>query len=90
MILEALGKPKTLIRHVSDRPGHDRRYAVECRRLRELGWEPVVPFAQGLRETVRWYREHESWWRSIKSGEFKRYYEEQYRRRLEEGTACGS
>jgi len=58
--------------------------------LRELGWKPVVSFADGLHETVRWYQEHESWWRPIKSGEFKRYYEEQYRRRLEEGTACGS
>ncbi len=90
MILDFLGQPKSLLRFVSDRPGHDRRYAVDCSRLRELGWNPVVPFADGLRETVRWYQSHESWWRPIKSGEFKRYYEEQYRRRLEEGAACGS
>lgn len=90
MILDSLGQPKSLLRYVSDRPGHDRRYAVDCSRLRKLGWKPVVAFADGLRETVRWYQEHESWWRPIKSGEFKRYYEEQYRRRLEEGTACGS
>lgn len=89
-ILGCLGKSKDLLRFVADRPGHDRRYAVDCSRLRRLGWIPQVPFEEGLRATVRWYQEHESWWRPIKSGEFRQYYEEQYRRRLEEGTACES
>jgi dTDP-glucose 4,6-dehydratase len=85
-----LGKPKNLIRLVQDRPGHDRRYAVDCRKLNRLGWKPAVPFEQGLKDTVDWYRTHEPWWRPIKSGEFRQYYEQQYRRRLEQGTACGS
>jgi dTDP-glucose 4,6-dehydratase len=90
LILSYLGKPKSLIRLVTDRPGHDRRYAVDCSRLRHLGWRPIIPFEEGLRATVRWYREQESWWRPIKSGEFRQYYEEQYRRRLDEGATCGS
>lgn len=88
-ILAYLGKPKNLIRLVTDRPGHDRRYAVDCSRLRRIGWRPTVPFEEGLQATVRWYQEHESWWRPIKSGEFRQYYEAQYRRRLDEGAACG-
>ena len=81
-ILRHLGKPASLIRHVQDRPGHDRRYSVDCRRLRALGWKPEVPFEDGLRATVDWYRSHESWWRKIKSGEFKAYYEQAYGQRL--------
>ena len=89
-LLAYLGKPKSLIRLVQDRPGHDRRYAVDCRKLCQLGWQPTVPFDVGLKGTVEWYRGNESWWRPIKSGEFRHYYEEQYRRRLEQGTTCGS
>lgn len=89
-ILSCLGKPKTLLRFVTDRPGHDRRYAVDCTKLHRLGWQPRVPFEEGLEKTVRWYRQHEAWWRPIKSGEFRQYYEEQYRRRLDEGATCGS
>jgi dTDP-glucose 4,6-dehydratase len=89
-ILDLLGKSRALLRFVTDRPGHDRRYAVDCGRLRRLGWSPAVSFDDGLEATVRWYQDHESWWRSIKSGEFRRYYEEQYRRRLEESSPCGS
>ena len=81
-ILSYLGKPTSLIRLVTDRPGHDRRYAVDCGRLRRLGWRPTVPFEEGLRATVRWYQEHESWWRPIKSGEFRAYYEQLYGQRL--------
>lgn len=81
-ILSHLGKPKSLLRFVTDRPGHDRRYAVDCSKLQRLGWRPVVPFEEGLRATVRWYQEHESWWRPIKSGEFRAYYEELYGKRL--------
>lgn len=82
LILQHLGKPASLIRYVEDRPGHDRRYSVDCRRLRALGWEPTVPFDEGLQATVDWYRAHESWWRTIKSGEFKAYYEQAYGQRL--------
>lgn len=89
-MLVCLGKPKSLIRFVQDRPGHDRRYAVDCRKLHRLGWQPAVPFEQGLKDTIEWYRTNEAWWRPIKSGEFRQYYEEQYRRRLEQGSACGS
>jgi len=89
-ILEWLGKPRSLIRHVQDRPGHDRRYGVDCSRLRGLGWNPEVPFEQGLRSTVEWYRNNEAWWRKIKSGEFRMYYEQMYRQRLQEGTPCAS
>jgi len=89
-MLTYLGKPKSLLRFVQDRPGHDRRYAVDCGKLRRIGWQPAIPFEQGLKATVEWYRENESWWRTIKSGEFRQYYEEQYRRRLEQGTRCES
>src|SRR5438093_1470305 len=58
-LLDAVGKPRSLIRYVKDRPGHDRRYAIDCGKSeRELGWQPRVPFDQGLRDTVQWYREH--------------------------------
>ncbi len=84
MILKHLGKPMELIRFVEDRPGHDRRYAVDWSRLRLLGWSPRVRFEEGLYATVDWYRTHEPWWRKIKAGEFRAYYEEVYRKRLEE------
>jgi dTDP-glucose 4,6-dehydratase len=89
-IVAALGKSRSLIRFVQDRPGHDRRYSIDCSRLRTLGWSPEVPFEEGLKQTVEWYRTHEQWWRKIKTGEFKEYYRQQYGRRLEKGTACGS
>ena len=83
-ILKNLGKPRSLIRFVQDRPGHDRRYAVDCSRLRTLGWTPTVSFEEGLRATVDWYRGHEGWWRRIKSGEFRTYYQQMYGKRLEQ------
>ncbi len=89
MILKQLGKPMSLIRYVQDRPGHDRRYAVDCSRLHALGWTPVVPFEQGLRTTVDWYRNNEAWWRKIRSGEFRAYYEQMYRKRLEDADRAG-
>ena len=89
-ILAHLKKPKALIRFVEDRPGHDRRYAVDCSRVRTLGWGPTVSFDEGLRATVDWYRAHASWWRKIKSGEFRAYYEQMYRQRLNSGTPCAS
>jgi dTDP-glucose 4,6-dehydratase len=83
-ILSYLGKPKSLLRSVVDRPGHDRRYAVDGGKLHRLGWRPVVPFEEGLHATIQWYREHESWWRPIKSGEFRQYYEQLYGTRLKQ------
>ena len=82
IILRLLGKPGTLIRHVEDRPGHDRRYAVDSSRLTRLtGWRPSISFEHGIRQTVEWYRTHEPWWRAIKEGEFRAYYERTYSRR---------
>ena len=83
-VLRLLGKPASLIRPVEDRVGHDRRYSLDAGKLRRLGWAPRVPFGRGLEATVRWYVEHEAWWRPIKDhdGEFRRYYEEQYGERL--------
>ena len=77
-ILELLGKRRELIRFVADRPGHDRRYAIDCGKLRALGWRPATPFATGLKRTVSWYRDNPDWWRKIKSGEWREYYERQY------------
>ena len=79
-ILELLGKPASLISHVTDRPGHDRRYSLDTARLRHLGWRPQMPFDQGLAETVAWYRHNEWWWRPIKEEDpaFRAYYADQY------------
>ena len=78
LILGALGKPDSLIKYVSDRPGHDRRYSIACEKVRGLGWTPETPFAAGLETTVAWYRDNPAWWRRIKSGEWRAYYERQY------------
>ncbi|HEX9818563.1 MAG TPA: dTDP-glucose 4,6-dehydratase [Methylomirabilota bacterium] len=80
-ILRLLDKPESLIQPVADRPGHDRRYALDSAKVAQLGWAPRRPFASALETTVRWYREHEAWWRPLKSGEFRVYYERQYGRR---------
>jgi dTDP-glucose 4,6-dehydratase len=78
-ILRALGKDESMIRRVKDRPAHDRRYAIDAGKIStQLGWSPRIGFEQGLRDTVRWYVENERWWRSIKSGEYRLYYERQY------------
>jgi dTDP-glucose 4,6-dehydratase len=79
-ILALLGKPETLIRRVADRPGHDRRYSLGCERLRGLGWSPQVPFDEGLRATVEWYRANEAWWRPLKEANpaFREHYQRHY------------
>lgn len=77
-ILQILGKPESLIRRVTDRPGHDRRYALTCEPLRALGWAPSKPFEERLRETVDWYLANRAWWEALKSGEFEEYYRRQY------------
>ena len=78
LILEHTGRGDDLIQHVKDRPGHDRRYALDSSRLREIGWGPQHDFSAGLADTVGWYRDNRSWWEPIKSGEYRRYYERQY------------
>jgi dTDP-glucose 4,6-dehydratase len=80
-ILELAGGDSSLIRHVADRPGHDRRYALDTTRIRALGWAPRREFDQALAETVAWYRERRDWWEPIKRGEYRAYYEAQYGRR---------
>ena len=77
-ILELLGKGEDLIRYVVDRPGHDRRYSIDCAKVRALGWEPAVAFEDGLERTVAWYRDNPEWWRRLKSGEWREYYAQQY------------
>ncbi len=82
-ILDLTGASPDLVRHVTDRPGHDRRYALDASKLRALGWSPQHSFdAGGLEETVDWYREHRDWWEPIKSGEYRTYYDQQYAARL--------
>ena len=78
-VLDIMGKPRSLIEFVADRPGHDYRYALDISRITALGWEPQVTFAEGLERTVRWYQEHEDWWRPLKSGEYWEYYKRNYR-----------
>jgi dTDP-glucose 4,6-dehydratase len=82
-ILDLTGRDQSLIEHVRDRPGHDRRYSLSSDKLRsELGWEPQVRFAEGLERTVEWYRANEWWWAPIRSGEYRDYYERHYGRPL--------
>ena len=82
LVLSELDKPDTLIRHVQDRPGHDRRYAIDdAKARRELGWAPKVDFTQGIRETVHWYSQNRPWWERVKSGAYRDYYESQYGKR---------
>ena len=81
-ILRQLGKPKSLIRSVKDRPGHDRRYAIDSSKIRrELGWTPKRSFTDGIAETIRWYVENRRWWEKIKSGEYREYYDRMYKGR---------
>lgn len=78
-ILKELGKPESLITYVKDRPGHDRRYAIDASKIKnELGWEPSYTFEKGIVETIRWYVENRNWWERIISGEYLKYYETQY------------
>jgi len=78
-ILEKLDKDAGLVRHVKDRPGHDRRYAIDSSKIRtELGWWPEMPFQEGMADTIDWYLRNEPWWQKIKSGEYREYYERMY------------
>lgn len=81
-ILSLLGKDSSSIEYVKDRPGHDRRYALSHAKISQnLGWEPQVPFDEGLRRTVEWYKNNHEWWEKIKSGEYLQYYKRQYKDR---------
>ena len=81
-ILNILGKPGALLRHVTDRLGHDRRYALDCEKIWTLGWKPQATFEDALKSTVLWYQDNPQWWGKIKSGEFHEYYERLYGARL--------
>ena len=81
-ILKELGKPEDLIEHVTDRKGHDRRYAIDPTKIHtELGWEPETKFEDGIKKTVKWYLEHRDWWMGIISGDYQTYYERMYDKR---------
>ncbi len=78
-ILDHLGKPHSLLRFVADRPGHDRRYAIDFSKIRQtLGWEPTISFEEGIRQTIVWYQGQQEWWREIKTGEYLDYYQRMY------------
>ena len=81
-ILDLTDRDDSLIEHVTDRPGHDRRYSLSSDRVRALGWEAQTHFAEGLERTVEWYRDNQWWWEPIRSGEYRAYYERQYGRTL--------
>ncbi len=83
-MLALLGKPESLIKYVADRPGHDRRYSLDCDKIKALGWRPGHTFDRALEKTVRWYVENEWWWRKLKSGEYLEYYRKWYGQRLAE------
>jgi dTDP-glucose 4,6-dehydratase len=87
-ILRLCGRDDALIRHVADRPGHDRRYAMDAAKARaELGWRPARAFEQGLAETVEWYRGNRAWWERVRSGAYRDYYQQQYGERLRAAVA---
>jgi dTDP-glucose 4,6-dehydratase len=88
LLLERLGKPWSLVRHVEDRAGHDRRYAMDGTRIAGLGWSPAVSFDEGLDRTVAWFRENEAWWRAARGGDWDAYYERQYGTRLAAATSA--
>jgi dTDP-glucose 4,6-dehydratase len=77
-IIDLTGASKSQIEHVTDRPGHDRRYSLSSAKVRALGWEPCVRFDEGLEQTVAWYRDNSWWWEPIRSGDYRAYYERQY------------
>lgn len=86
-LLDAVGKPRSLIRFVTDRPGHDLRYAIDSSKAtRELGWTPQIDFNDGLRDTIAWYQSHTEWVARIKSGAYRNYYSQQYGSRLTEAN----
>lgn len=89
ILLDELGKPRSLIQHVEDRQGHDRRYSLDVHKIMALGWEPDYSPEQAIRATVRWYVENRWWWEPIRSGEFKAYYDRVYGKRAVLATPQG-
>jgi len=82
LILDRLGKPKSLVRHVTDRPGHDRRYAIDAGRIiAELGWQPSVSFEEGINKTIDWYLQNKDWLANVVSGDYQKYYDSMYSNR---------
>lgn len=86
ILLEELDRPASLIKHVADRPGHDRRYSLNIDKIKALGWTPRHTAEEAIRKTAQWYAKNEWWWRKIKSGEFRAYYEAQYGERLRQAS----
>lgn len=83
-ILDALGKPESLIKYVKDRPGHDRRYAIDPKKLeKELGWVPTYNFDTGIRQTIQWYLDNQDWMQHILSGDYQTYFKDMYRERVQ-------
>ncbi|AZI42074.1 dTDP-glucose 4,6-dehydratase [Deinococcus psychrotolerans] len=82
IVLETLGKEHTSVKHVTDRPGHDRRYSMNVDKLKALGWQPKYDPKQAVAEAAKWYAENQAWWEPIRSGEFREYYNKQYAERL--------
>jgi dTDP-glucose 4,6-dehydratase len=81
-VLRLTGKPESLLHHVKDRPGHDRRYALDCQKMeKELGWKPLIPLESGLRQTIGWHKEHASWLADVRAGEYRNYYNKYYENR---------
>lgn len=81
-LLNAMGKPETLLTYVEDRPGHDRRYALNCKKMEtEIGWKPLIPLDDGLSRTIAWYRENSAWLAGVRGGEYRSYYEKYYENR---------
>jgi len=88
LVLDKLNKPYSLIKFVKDRPGHDRRYAIDSTKIQtKLGWSPQINFDKGIEETIQWYKNNKSWWEKIMSGEYKNYYKKMYGDRLKEGQS---
>jgi dTDP-glucose 4,6-dehydratase len=90
LLLELLGKPWSLVREVEDRPGHDRRYAMDGTKITGLGWAPRTGFEDGLAATVAWYEANEAWWRATRSGDWDGWYERQYEKRLAGAKAAAA
>ena len=82
ILLDELGKPRSLIQTVPDRPGHDRRYGLDISKILQLGWSPAFGGEESIRTTARWYAEHEAWWRPIREGAFQSFYQQHYARKL--------
>jgi dTDP-glucose 4,6-dehydratase len=82
-LLRLMGKPESLLSYVQDRPGHDRRYALDCKKIEtELSWRPEIPLEDGLRQTIEWYQNNDQWLAGIRAGEYLSYYEKYYENRV--------